>query len=328
MRAAPIATLNATAAASAGWPEAGGGHRFVAYFIWLVVYGALAGAIYALVALTFVIVYKVSRTMNFATGEWVMFGALLTSSGLHGFNLAGAGLAGLLGVILLAALAMAAFATALSRVVLRHMTGRSLMAMIMLTLGLGTLMRGLGPIIFKGRANAIASPIESDYIEILGLVLPPERLLSAVVAALCITAVGCFYKYTRTGLALRAIAADPAAASGAGVDVAGHIALSWALAGIVAVVAGVLWSIVSGGGIGTALVGMKVFPIVIIGGLNSIPGCILGAMVIGVADSLASGYLDRLVGSGVSIVVSSLLLLAALWLRPWGLFGERVATRV
>ena len=298
------------------------------YFVWLVVYGALAGAIYALIALTFVVIYKASRAINFATGEWVMFGALLTSSGLHIFGLARAGTFGLLGAIVLAAVAMVALAFVFSHVVLRRMAGRSLMAMIMLTLGLGTFMRGVGPVIFKGTPNAIISPIESDYVEIFGLILPPERLLSAAVAVLCIAAVSWFYQYSRTGLALRAIAANPLAAMGVGIDVDRHVGLSWAMAGVIAVVAGVLWSLVSGGGVGTALVGLKVFPIVIIGGLNSIPGCIIGAMVIGVADSLASGYLDPVLGSGVSIVVSSLLLLVALWLRPQGLFGERIATRV
>ncbi len=303
------------------------------YFVWLVVYGALAGAIYALVALTFVVVYKSSRAIHFAIGEWMMFGALLTSSFLHGFGLARAGVAGLLLAVGFAALALVALAVIFTRVALRPMmrraaTGWSMMPMIMLTLGLGTLLRGVGPIIFKSTPNAIASPVDADYIEISGLVLPPERLFSAAVAAFCVVAVSWFYQRTRTGLALRAIAADPRVAASVGIDVERHVALSWGLAAIIAVVAGVLWSIVSGGGFGTALVGLKVFPIVIIGGLNSIPGCIVGAMVIGVADSLASGYLDPVLGSGVSIVVSSLLLLGALWLRPQGLFGERTAARV
>jgi branched-chain amino acid transport system permease protein len=294
----------------------------VVFFLWLVVYGALAGAIYALIALAFVVVYKSSRAINFAVGEWVTFGALLTASGLHVLAL------GLAGAILFAGVGMVALAWAFGWLVLRRMEGRPLMAIIMLTLGLGALMRGAGAIIFKGIPSAIALPIDLDYVEILGLPLPPERLLCAAVAGLCIAAVHFFYQRTRTGLALRAIAANHVAALGAGIDVNRHLAITWALAGLVSVAAGVLWNMVSGGGFGGALVGLKIFPIVVIGGLNSIPGCIVGAMVIGVAESLASGYLDAVVGSGVSVVVSSLLLLGMLWVRPHGLFGERPATRV
>lgn len=284
--------------------------------------------IYALIALTFVVVYKASRAINFAVGEWVMFGALLTASGLHTLGMAQAGPWGLVGAALFASAAMVTLAIAFAHLVLGRMAVRSLMALVMLTLGLGAFMRGTGTIIFKGTPNAITLPIETGYVEILGLTLPPERLLSATIAGLCIALVSWFYQRTRIGLALRALAANPMAALGVGIDTRRMVALTWALAGLVAVVAGILWSAVSGGGFGAALVGLKVFPIVIIGGLNSIPGCIVGAMVIGIAESLASGYLDAILGSGVSIVVSSLLLLIALWLRPQGLFGERPVVRV
>lgn len=294
----------------------------MAFFAWVVVYGALAGAIYALIALAFVVVYKSSHAINFAVGEWVMFGALLTASGLHVLGL------GLWGGILFASAGMVGLAWLFGRLVLQRMQGRSLMALIMLTLGLGTLMRGVGPIIFKGTPNAITLPFERDYVDVLGLTLPPERIFCAAVAGLCIAAVSWFYRRTRTGLALRALAESHVVAMASGIDVGRHITITWGLAGLVSVAAGVLWTMVSGGGIGTVLVGLKVFPIVIIGGLNSIPGCIVGAMVIGVAESLASAYLDPLVGSGTSIVVSSLLLIGMLWLRPQGLFGERLVARV
>jgi len=300
----------------------------VGYFVWLTVHGALAGAIYALIALAFVIVYKSSRAINFAVGEWIMYGALLTAAALHRLHLKEAGLPGLVVAVVLACLGMTILARLFAWMVLRRMGGRSLMALIMLTLGLGMFMRGTGAMIFKGTPNAISLPVGEEYVELFDLTLQPERLLSACIAGLCIVLVGSFYRFTRTGLALRAIASNPHTALGMGINTQGLIALSWIIAALIGVAGGVLWSVVSGGGIGTALVGLKVFPIVVIGGLNSIPGCIVGAMVIGIAEGLASGYLDPILGSGVSIVVSSSLLLATLWLRPQGLFGERLVVRV
>lgn len=300
----------------------------MAFFVWLTVYGALAGVVYALIALMFVVVYKASRAINFAIGEWIMFGALLTGMGLHTLGMARAGAAGLVGAMLHGAIIMAGLAIAFAHIVPGRTGTRSPMALVMLTLGLGAVMRGTGAIIFKGTPNSIVLPGDPEYVEFLGLPLPPERLLSALIAALCIGIVGWFYQYTRTGLALRAIAANPLAARGAGIDVNRHISISWAMAGLIAVVGGVLWSVVSGGGFGTALVGLKVFPIVIIGGLNSIAGCIVGAMLIGVVESLASGYLDPILGSGVSVALSGLLLLMVLWVRPHGLFGDRLVARV
>jgi branched-chain amino acid transport system permease protein len=298
------------------------------YFGWLVTYGALAGVIYALIALAFVIVYKASGACNFAVGEWVMFGALLTATGLHTLGMAGGGVIGLLCAMLFAGAALVLLAMVFSRFALGRMRLQSPMTIIMLTIGLGAVMRGVGAILFRGTPNAIALPIDDGFVEIFGLSLPPERLLAALIAGLCIALIGWFYQHTRAGLALRAMGASAATASGVGVDVNRYVMLSWALVGVIAVVAGVLWSVVSGGGFGMAMVGLKVFPIVIIGGLGSIPGCIVGAMIIGVIESLASGYLDPLLGSGVSIAVSAVVLLIALWLRPQGLFGERRIARV
>ena len=298
------------------------------YFVWLVVHGALAGAIYALIALSFVVTYKTSRAVNFAIGEWVMFGALFTASGLYFLGTGLGSVFGLLAAILAAALGMVVLAVLFARTVLQPMAGRPAMGLLILTIGLGTFMRGTGTILFKGIPNNIAGFFEAGHVEVFGWPLPPERLLSAAIAALCIAIVSVFYYRTRAGFAMRAIAESPAVSRSVGIDVNRYIMLSWVLAGLISVVAGVLWSAISAGGFGSALVGLKVLPIVIIGGLDSIPGCIAGAMLIGVTESLAAGYLDPLLGSGVSVVVSNLLLLTALWLRPEGLFGARPAVRV
>lgn len=300
----------------------------MAYFVWLIVYGALAGAIYALVALTFVVVYKSSRAANFAVGEWTMLGALLTATGLYFLDGRSDSTIELLCSMLFAVISMIVLAIVFARIAAVPMRIRSPMAMIMLTLGVGAVIRGVGTIVFRGVPTTITLPIAAEQIDLLGIPWPPERMFSALIAGLAIAGVTWFYQRTRAGLALRAMAASPVAALGSGINVHRFIALSWALAGVIAVIAGVLWTAVYGGGFGTMLVGLKVFPIVIIGGLNSIPGTIAGAMVIGIMESLASGYLDPVLGSGVSVPLSGLLLLAVLWLHPQGLFGEPPTTRV
>ena len=139
---------------------------------------------------------------------------------------------------------------------------------------------------------------------------------------------GAFYRYSRTGLALQALADDRQTAMSVGIDVDRHLLIVWAIAGVISVAAGVLWTLVSGGGFGVALVGLKVFPIVIIGGLDSIPGAIVGAMIIGMLESLGAGYLDPSLGGGFGNIVSYLLLIGMLVARPSGLFGRPRIERV
>jgi branched-chain amino acid transport system permease protein len=148
------------------------------------------------------------------------------------------------------------------------------------------------------------------------------------VAAACVAAVGVLLQRSRTGIALRAIADDQQSAMAVGIDLHRYFGITWALAGVISVAAGTLWASVAGGGFGMALVGLKVFPIVIIGGLDSIAGTIVGAMLVGVLESLAAGYLDPVVGGGFSTIASYLVLLAVLLVRPHGLFGRADARRV
>ena len=223
----------------------------MAYFAALVVDGALAGALYAPLALSFVVVYRASRIVNFAVGEWVMLAARFVTFGLYALGL------GLPGALLAAGVGMA-----------------------------------------------------------------------AVAAAACTAILAWLLHGSRTGVALRAIADDQQAAMSAGIDLHRHFALTWALAGIVAVLAGTLWTIVAGGGLGIVLVGLRVFPIVIVGGLDSIAGAIVGALIVGVVESLAAGYVDPLLGGGFSLIASYLVLLAVLFVRPYGLFGQPDVRRI
>jgi branched-chain amino acid transport system permease protein len=294
----------------------------VLFFASLIVDGALAGAIYALICLAFVVVYKASRMINFALGEWAMFGSRLAATGMYGLAL------GSVGAIGFASAGMVAVGLVFNRLVLRRLVGRPLISLIMVTLGLGALMRGAAALLFRGIPGAVPFPILRDPIEVLGVMVPTDKLAAAAVAAVAITLVNWFFHQSRTGVAMRAIADDQQAAMAVGIDVDQHFAITWGIVGILSVLAGTLWALVAGGGFGVALVGLKVFPIVIIGGLDSIAGTIVGAVVIGILESLAAGYLDPHVGGGSGTIVSYLLLITVLFVRPYGLFGRPQVERV
>lgn len=293
--------------------------EFVAF---LVVDGALVGAIYALVALAFVVVYKASRMINFAVGDLTMLASRFVAAGLHALGLPLAGALGFGGA------AMVAVGVVFSRVVLRRLFGQPLISLIMVTIGLGLFLRGAAAVVFAGIPAGIPLPVPFDPLVLGGVPISADKLLAAVAAGVCIAALTWFFRGTRTGLALRAIASDQRVAMAVGINLQRHFALTWALAGVLSVVAGALWTFVTGGGFGIELVGLKVFPIVILGGLESVPGTIVGAFVVGVIESLVAGLVDPLIGSGFSHVASYLVLLVTLFVRPHGLFGRPEVERV
>ena len=288
----------------------------------LLVDGILAGAVYALIALAFVVVYKASRMINFALGEWVMFGSRLSALGWSTVGLPTLGALGAAGAI------MVAFALVFNRVVLRRLVGRPLIGVIMVTIGLGALMRGSAPLLFAGVPGALPLPIPAEPLIVYDLYIPPPRLVALIVAAVVMAGVGAFFRWSRTGLALRALADDQEVALSMGIDVRRHLAIAWAMVGVLAVIGGTLWTLVAGVGFGLVLLGLKVFPIVVIGGLDSLLGSLVGAMIIGVLESLTAGYVDPLLGAGFSSIVPYLLVLGVLWVRPFGIFGRPDARRV
>ncbi len=277
---------------------------------------------YAPVALAFVVVYKASRMMNFALGEWLMLGSRLVATGLHALGL------GLVAAVGFSGAVMAGTALVFSRMVLRRLVGHPLISLIMVTIGVGAAMRGSAAIVFAGIPGGISLPIPADALIIRGVPVAADKLLAAAVSAVTIVAVSVFFRVSRTGVALRAIADDQRAAMTAGIDVQRYFAVTWAMMAILSVLAGTLWTVVSGGGFGVVLLGLKVFPVVILGGLDSIAGTIVGAIIIGVLESVAAGYLDPIMGGGFSNVASYLVLLAALFVRPYGLFGRPDVERV
>jgi branched-chain amino acid transport system permease protein len=291
------------------------------FFSELLIHGTLSGSVYALVSLAFVVVYKASRMINFALGEFIMLASTLVATGIHGLGL------GLIGGLGFGFAGMVAFAIGFNRWVLRRLIGQPLISFIMVTLGLGIFLRASVVFVFSGIPDAIRLPIGEAPIRVLGLLLSPEELITAIIAIITITAVSWFFQHSRTGVALRAIADDQQAAMLVGIDLNRHFTITWAIAGIICVIAGTLWTFSSGGGFSLVLVGLKVFPIVIIGGLDSIPGVIIGAIFVGLLESLAAGYIDPLV-TGFSRVSAYLVLLIILFIRPYGLFGKPEIERV
>ena len=316
----PCRGEDASRANALEWAGSGGAHS-VLFFVSLLVDGLLAGAIYTLIALAFVVVYKTSRMMNFALGEWAMLGARLVATGLHA---AGLGLAGAVG---LAGGGTVGAALAFNRLVLHRLVGRPLISVIMVTLGLGMVMRGATPLVFAGIPGTIALPIPADPIACTACWSSPGKLVAAAMRP-----------SASPRLAVLPLEPDRPGAAGhrrrpAGGDGGRHRRPPTLLdhvgtPGRLSVLVGTLWTFALGGGFSLVLVGLKVFPIVIIGGLDSFLGTLVGAMIIGVLESLAAGYLDPIVGGGFSSVSSYLVLLAVLFVRPYGMFGRPDVERI
>ena len=287
----------------------------------LLIDGALTGAIYALIALSFVVVYKGSRMINFAVGECVTLASRLVAFGVHGLGL------GLGGGVAAGCAGMVALMVGFNEAVLRQLAGRPVIALIMITIGLAALLRGATSLLLGGVPSGIVGALPEPIV-VGSVPIAVEKVVAGLLAIACIATVSWTLQRSRTGVALRAIADDQQSAMAVGIDLHRYFGLTWALMGVISVVGGTLWTVVAGGGFGMALVGLKVFPIVIIGGLDSIGGTIVGAVLVGVLESLAAGYVDPVVGGGFSNIASYLVLLTLLFVRPYGLFGRPDARRV
>jgi len=205
---------------------------------------------YAPAALAFVVVYKASRMMNFALGEWLMLGSRLVATGIHGLGV------GLVAAVGGSATVMVGAALVFSRLVLRRLISRPLISLIMITIGLGALMRGASAIVFAGIPGRIGLPVPTDPLIIQGVPVAADKVLAAAIAAVMLVAVGVFFRVSRAGVALRAIADDQQVAMTAGIDVERYFALTWMMMGVLSVLAGTLWTVVSGSGFGVVLLGL------------------------------------------------------------------------
>ena len=288
----------------------------------LITNGVLIGLMYSLIALGFVLVYKATDAINFAQGELVM---------LAGFVIAGAiVLAGApfwLGVAIAVA-AMAAFGFGLERIVLRPLIGRPVVAVIMATIGLAAVLRGAAPLFFGAETRSVALPISDEPIALGPVTLPPVQIVGALLSLAFLAAFAWFFLRSRTGVAMRAVADNQQVAMAMGINVQRYFALAWGLAGIVSALGGLAWGALLGVDVHLALIGLKVFPVVILGGLDSVLGAIVGGLIIGVAENLAAGYLDPLVGGGTKDFAPYVLMIVMLMVRPYGIFGKRRIERI
>jgi len=295
------------------------------FFIALILNGVSIGLMYSLIALGFVLVYKSTDAINFAQGEFVMMAALIGAV-VVAFDVSPI-VGAILAVVVVLAV-MIGFGFALERVVLRPLLGRPIVAVIMATIGLASVLRGLTPIIFGGETRALPLPIPDDPVVIGPATLPPIQVLGAGVAILLFVGFNWFFKKSRMGVAMRAVADNQQVAQAMGINVERYFALAWAMAGIVSALGGIVWGSMLGVDVQIAVVGLKVFPVVILGGLDSIGGAMIGGLIVGLVESLASGYLDPYVGGGTKDFAPYLLMILVLMVRPYGIFGKRQIERV
>ena len=305
-------------------------------FFWtLVVNGLFVGSTYALIALGFVLIYKATGAINFAQGELVMLGGFLVAVMLSTYSLP-LGLA-----LFLTVLVMFAGGFLLERTMLRPLIGRSVVAIIMASIGLASVIRGIVPIFWGVSRPRIDLPIPGWFNEsvvrsndFLGIFVDPVKLVAAGVALGFLAVFAYLFQRTRLGIAMRAVADDQQAAMALGINVRMVFGLSWAIAGVVAAVGGVIWGNLLGVNIQLNIIGLVVFPVIILGGLDSILGAIVAGLIVGVVENMSVGYLDTAtifgwdVGGGTAIFTPFVLILIVLAIRPYGLFGRETIERV
>jgi branched-chain amino acid transport system permease protein len=294
----------------------------IQFGIALAVSGLSIGLMYSLIALGFVLVYKATDAINFAQGEFVMLAGFVAAVvlGVKGTPVFVAVLATLAVMIL--------FGFALERVVLRPLLGRPVVAVIMATIGLGAILRGLPPITVGGETRAITLPIGDTPFSLGPISLPPIQVLGVIVALGFLVLFTWFFRKSRMGVAMRAVADNQQVAMAMGINVERYFGLAWAMAGIVSALGGIIWGSMLGVDVHLALVGLKVFPVVILGGLDSIGGAVIGGLIVGLVESLAAGYLDPYVGGGTKDFAPYVLMIIALMFKPYGMFGTHKIERV
>ena len=287
-------------------------------FSQLTISGLSNGMIYALVGVGFVIIYKASDVINFAQGDFLLLGAYFAYAFIVQF-----GLPWSLGVAmtLIAALGVGIL---VERLVLRRLIGEPVISMIMVTIGLSSVMRAVVNAVWGPRPRPFPDFLPAGQIELAGARIGTDRLLTLVIAAVVLSLLGLFFRYTRDGIAMRAIADDQQAALSMGISIKRVLAVAWAMAAASAAVSGILIANLVGVGQDITFVGIRVFPVVILGGLDSVSGAIVGGAVIGLLEAYIGGY----VGHGLNSIGPFLVLLVVLMIRPYGLFGKQIIERV
>jgi branched-chain amino acid transport system permease protein len=289
-------------------------------FLQLTLTGLTTGAIFALVALGFVLIYKASDVINFAQGDFLLFGAFIT----YGL-VAQIGLPWTIGV-LLTMVAAVLLGVVVERFVLRPLIGEPIISVIMVTIGLSSLIRSFVNSIWGTTGRPFPPFLPKDTIDIAGAIVPADRLIAIALAGLLLVIFGLFFRYSKEGIAMRATADDQQAAMSMGISVKRIFALAWSIAAVTAVLAGVIVANIIGVSGVVAGIGLRVFPVVILGGLDSVPGAIVGGLTIGLLEAYTGGYTPSHLG--LSQVIPFITLILILMIKPYGLFGEIRIERV
>jgi branched-chain amino acid transport system permease protein len=295
----------------------------VEFFLQLVLNGLVVGSIYALVAMGFVIIYKASSILNFAQGEFLMLGAYVALAIFMTTNVP------FVFAFILTLVFSAILGILVERILLRPMIGEPVIAVIMLTLGLAAVLRAVVQALWGTDTRPYPDLFPTTPVNIGPLPVSQEYLYSLGSVTVLLVLLSLFFKFTRAGIAMRATAFSQQVALSMGISVKRVFALSWSIAAVVSTIGGVLLGGIRGGVDGAlALFGLKVIPVVILGGLDSVAGAIVGGFIMGVLENLAGGYLDPIFGGGVKEVAPFIALVAILAIRPYGLFGKVKIERV
>jgi len=294
------------------------------FFLQLVISGFALGMVYALVAIGFVIIFKCSKAFNIAQGHFVMIGGYLGFTFLVMWGLP-------IWTALLLAIAVAIIMGLLiERLTLRPLVGQPILAVIMMTIALATVFEGLATLIWGGEYKTYHGVLPTINIQLGDLSIPSETSIGLIVSIIVVTILMLFFRYTKTGLAMRATAENEQVVQSAGIKVTTVYALSWVIACIVGVIGGIILGGVSGVMIPLAEVGLKALAVILLGGLDSIGGAIVAGIILGVSENLAAGYLDPLLpgGGGLANVFPFIIILIVLIFRPHGLFGLAEIERI
>jgi branched-chain amino acid transport system permease protein len=309
----------------------------MAFFLEALFGGLMAGMLYSLVALGFVLIFKASGVFNFAQGAMVLFAALAMarfSEWVPGWiGIESRFLANTI-AFLLAAVLMYILAWLIERLVLRHLVNQEGVTLLMATLGITYFIDGFGQTIFGSEIYKIDVGMPKEPVFLFegmfqgGVLINLEDVYAAIIAAFLVAGLSLFFQKTATGRALRAVADDHQAAQSIGIPLNKIWVIVWFVAGITALVAGIIWGSKLGVQFSLTTVALRALPVIILGGLTSVPGAIIGGLIIGVGEKLSEVYLGPLVGGGIEIWFAYVLALVFLLFRPQGLFGEKIIDRV
>ena len=309
----------------------------MAFFLEALFGGLMAGMLYALVALGFVLIFKASGVFNFAQGAMVLFAALAMARFSEWIpdwlGLEDKFLGNFLAFVISAAI-MLLLAWLIERLVLRHLVNQEGVTLLMATLGITYFLDGLGQTIFGSDIYKIDVGMPKDPVFLFdgifqgGVMINLEDVYAACIAAFLVVVLSWFFQKASTGRALRAVADDHQAAQSIGIPLNRIWVIVWFVAGITALVAGIIWGSKMGVQFSLTTVALRALPVIILGGLTSVPGAIIGGLIIGVGEKLSEVYLGPMVGGGIEIWFAYVLALVFLLFRPQGLFGEKIIDRV